>query len=77
MRLRLGLSQDQLAQALELSGAGIISRWEDNRTFPSPRNVKKLIALSQEKVPDEPLLFADFYPHYAAGQGRAALADQN
>jgi DNA-binding transcriptional regulator YiaG len=47
LRLRLGLSQEKLAQLLGVSW-GSVNRWEGERGFPSPMAKEKLEALKKK-----------------------------
>ena len=58
MRLRRGLTQTDVQKVLELSSSGVISHWEQEKSYMSNENARKLAKLYQVD-PDE-LLFRLF-----------------
>lgn len=46
LRLKLGLSQEKLAQILGVS-FGTVNRWEAGKSKPSPLAIEKIISLKE------------------------------
>ena len=52
LRLKLGFTQEQLAQQLGVSW-GTVARWEAGRSKPSRLALKAIVNLTQERKVDE------------------------